>query len=155
MMAERLFPLSRSYCQADCPLLVNDLDAGTIAVGRIKFIPRQVAKEICGLPRLMDYSTPLMLRTFVRLAGVQELHAFGFGKSSVGADYPGLYLVGTIEGIRGIFRSDAAAQTWERINDPQHQWGLILLISGDPKQYGRVYVGTHGRGIVYGDIIKR
>lgn len=94
-------------------------------------------------------------KTFVQLAGVQELHAFGFGKAAPSAAYPTLYLVGTIDGTRGIFRSESAAQSWARINDDQHQWGLILLITGDPKQYGRVYVGTHGRGIVYGDRAKR
>ena len=38
--------------------------------------------------------------------------------------------------------------------DVQHQWGLLLHITGDPKQYGRVYVGTHGRGTLYGDPVK-
>ena len=46
---------------------------------------------------------------------------------------------------------DDEAKTWTRINDDQHQWGLILQIAGDPRMYGRVYVGTHGRGIFYGD----
>ena len=90
-------------------------------------------------------------KTFQRLPGVAEIHAFGFGKAAPHADSPALYLVGVVDGIRGIFRSDDTANSWVRINDDQHQWGLILHITGDPKQYGRVYVGTHGRGIVYGD----
>jgi hypothetical protein len=28
---------------------------------------------------------------------------------------------------------------------------LLLQITGDPKQFGRVYVGSHGRGTFYGD----
>jgi len=56
-----------------------------------------------------------------------------------------------IFGIGNPFRSDDAAHNWVRINDDDHQWGLVLLITGDPKQYGRVYVGTHGRGTLYGD----
>ncbi len=90
-------------------------------------------------------------RTFARSGKVTEIHAFGFGKEAPGAAYPALYLIGIVDGVRGIFRSDDAAATWVRINDNQHQWGLLLHITGDPQQYGRVYVGTHGRGTVYGD----
>jgi photosystem II stability/assembly factor-like uncharacterized protein len=88
---------------------------------------------------------------FMKLNDVEEIHAFGFGKSASEANYAALYLVGVINGLRGIFRSDDAAQTWVRINDDQHQWGLVLHITGDPKKYGRVYIGTHGRGTLYGD----
>ncbi|HLO60015.1 MAG TPA: hypothetical protein VK179_14805 [Bacteroidales bacterium] len=88
---------------------------------------------------------------FIKTNGVSEIHAFGFGKSAPGKDYPALYLIGTINGMRGIFRSDSAGENWVRINDDQHQWGLLLHITGDPKKYGRVYVGTHGRGTLYGD----
>ena len=46
----------------------------------------------------------------------------------------------------GVLGSDNWARTWVRINDDQHQFGLIGQITGDPKLYGRVYVGTFGRG---------
>jgi hypothetical protein len=85
------------------------------------------------------------------MGGAQELHAFGFGKAAPGAEYPALYMIGVVDGLRGIFRSDDTGRAWVRINDDQHQWGLLLHITGDPKQYGRVYVGTHGRGTLYGD----
>jgi photosystem II stability/assembly factor-like uncharacterized protein len=90
-------------------------------------------------------------KTFVRMDRPTELHAFGFGKAAPGAASPALYTIGVIDGQRGVFRSDDAAKTWVRINDDQHQWGLLLHVTGDPKLYGRVYVGTHGRGTVYGD----
>jgi hypothetical protein len=86
-----------------------------------------------------------------RMPDVTEIHAFGFGKAAPGNSYPALYLVGTISGQAGIFRSDDEAKNWVRINDDAHQWGLVLQIAGDPRIYGRVYVGTHGRGILYGD----
>ena len=40
-----------------------------------------------------------------------------------------------------------------RINDDQHQWGRAgdTAITGDPQIFGRVYIGTNGRGIFYGD----
>jgi len=73
------------------------------------------------------------------------------GKAAPHAKLPALYLVGTVQGQRGFFRSTDGGATWLRINDDQHQWGLVLQITGDPKKFGRVYVGTHGRGIFYGD----
>jgi photosystem II stability/assembly factor-like uncharacterized protein len=97
------------------------------------------------------YHSTDMGKTFLKLEGVQEIHGFGFGKAAVGKNYSSLYLIGTINGVRGIFRSDDIARNWVRINDDQHQWGLLLHVTGDPKLYGRVYVGTHGRGIMYGD----
>lgn len=91
---------------------------------------------------------------FTKLGQVQQIRGFGFGKAAPGNPHPALFLVGSIDDINGIFRSDDGAKTWTCINDPQHQWGLILHVSGDPKKYGRVYVGTHGRGIFYGDPAK-
>jgi photosystem II stability/assembly factor-like uncharacterized protein len=89
--------------------------------------------------------------SFMRLSNVEEIHAFGFGKAAPHQSYPALYLVGTVQGQPGIFRSTDEARTWVRINDDQHQWGLVLQIAGDSRLYGRVYVGTHGRGVFYGD----
>jgi len=40
---------------------------------------------------------------------------------------------GTVQGQRGFFRSTDSGATWVRINDDQHQWGLVLHITGDPK----------------------
>jgi photosystem II stability/assembly factor-like uncharacterized protein len=88
---------------------------------------------------------------FDRMPGVEEIHAFGFGKAAPKAKVAALYLVGTVQDQRGFFRSTDGGATWVRINDDQHQWGLVLHITGDPKKFGRVYVGTHGRGTFYGD----
>ncbi|MFC2089590.1 exo-alpha-sialidase [Bacteroidota bacterium] len=82
---------------------------------------------------------------------VEEIHAFGFGKGKRRNSSPSLFMVGTVNGTRGIFRSDDEATNWVRINDDAHEWGLLMHITGDPKKYGRVYVGTHGRGAIYGD----
>ncbi|MNM97725.1 Endoglucanase Z precursor [compost metagenome] len=63
-----------------------------------------------------------------------------------------LYTSAKIDGVRGIFRSNDAGATWIRINDDQHQYASTnSVITGDPRIYGRVYIGTNGLGIVYGD----
>jgi len=91
--------------------------------------------------------------TFAQVPSVSKVFVLGFGKAAPGKDYPAVYLAGTIGGIEGVFRSDDAGSTWLRITDDQHQYGnRFHCITGDPRIYGRVYVGTDGRGILYGDI---
>ncbi|WP_372451129.1 xyloglucanase [Streptomonospora nanhaiensis] len=90
--------------------------------------------------------------TFTPVAGVDEADTVGFGKAAPGADHPAVYTSARIGGVRGIFRSDDAGATWQRINDDEHRWAWTgAAITGDPDVYGRVYVSTNGRGIVYGD----
>ena len=87
---------------------------------------------------------------FRALDKVRTIYAFGFGKAKPGSNYPTLYIIGVINGQYGFFRSDDAAASWVRINDDAHQYGLVLHICGDMQEYGRVYIGTHGRGIITG-----
>ncbi|MBA2810129.1 cellulose binding domain-containing protein [Streptomyces sp. KM273126] len=90
--------------------------------------------------------------TFTKLSGVEQADTIGFGKAAPGAAYQTLYTSAKIGGVRGIFRSTDKGATWTRINDDAHQWGWTgAAITGDPRVYGRVYVSTNGRGVVYGD----
>jgi hypothetical protein len=90
--------------------------------------------------------------TFTKVTGVQEADTIGFGKAATGKTYPALYASAKIGGVRGIFRSDDSGATWVRINDDAHQWGWTgAAITGDPRIYGRVYLATNGRGVIYGD----
>jgi hypothetical protein len=89
--------------------------------------------------------------SFTKVEGVQEADSLGLGKAAPGKNYPALYLAGKVDQLQALFRSDDAGQTWVRINDDQHQFGWINHITGDPRVYGRVYFGTGGRGIIYGD----
>nr|WP_127532863.1 X2-like carbohydrate binding domain-containing protein [Paenibacillus kobensis] len=87
-----------------------------------------------------------------KLSNVQEADVIGFGKAAPGQTYPALYTFAKIDNVRGIFRSDDAGANWVRINDDQHQYGMTnSAITGDPRIYGRVYLGTNGRGILYAD----
>jgi len=88
---------------------------------------------------------------FVKVASVREARAIGFGKPAQNKTFPTIYLAGRIENMEGLFRSTDAGTTWNRINDDQHQYGVINHLTGDPRVFGRVYLGTSGRGIIYGD----
>lgn len=76
----------------------------------------------------------------------------GFGKPAPGRTYPALYTAATIDGQRGVFRSDDTAKTWTRIKDDRHQYGGSPdVLTRDPDTYGRVYLSGYGRCVIYGD----
>jgi len=90
--------------------------------------------------------------TFSKVTHVQEADNIGFGMPQHRGGYPALYTSAKIAGVRGIFRSDDSGQHWIRINDDRHQYGTTAAaITGDPRVYGRVYVSTNGRGVIYGE----
>jgi xyloglucan-specific exo-beta-1,4-glucanase len=80
-----------------------------------------------------------------------RISLFGLGRAAPGESAPALYAAAAKNEL-ALWRSTDGGGSWTRINDEQHQWGLrFRVISGDPKIFGRVYVGTDGRGILYGD----
>lgn len=90
-------------------------------------------------------------RDFRPLPLVEAAFQVGFGCPAPGKKSPAIYLSGRVHGTIGIFRSEDGGDSWTTINQPQLQWGWIRVIIGDPRVYGRVYLGTSGRGILYGD----
>lgn len=90
--------------------------------------------------------------SFAKASDGIAIERFGLGKAAAGSTVPALYATGESDGTRGVFRSTDGGGSWLRINDDAHQWGLrFRVITGDPRLFGRVYIGTDGRGIVYGD----
>lgn len=91
--------------------------------------------------------------TFTRVRGIQPDNiGFGAPAPDATAPAPALYSSGVVGGVHGIHRSDDSGETWQRINDDQHQWAYTgAAITGDPDVYGRVSIGTNGRGVSYGD----
>jgi xyloglucan-specific exo-beta-1,4-glucanase len=99
------------------------------------------------------YHSPDGGKSFEKSAGGLAVEYLGFGKSPAGKDYPALFATGTKDKLKAVWRSDDAGASWIRVNDDQHQWGTrFRCITGDPRVFGRVYVGTDGRGILYGDV---
>jgi len=89
--------------------------------------------------------------SLARVGNVVSADAVGFGRAASDTTYPTLFIFGNANNVIGIFRSANAGKSWTRINDDRHQWGSIGTVVGDPRVFGRVYLGTNGRGIIYGD----
>ena len=101
-----------------------------------------------GLARSTNSGT-----SFSTLANVTYCAAVGFGKAASGANYPTLYIWGTVGGVTGIHRSTDQGATWIRVNDDAHEYGGLgngQFVMGDMNTFGVVYMSSVGRGIVYG-----
>ncbi len=102
------------------------------------------------------------------LDSTNAVFGLGFGAAASGQNYPALYLIGTLTSDRDcasqntttlgfttatecLYRSLDGGNSFVRINDYNHQYGNSNLIVGDPRIFGRFYLGTPGRGIIEGD----
>ncbi len=95
--------------------------------------------------------------TFTPVGTVVWPDSIGFGMAAPGSSYPAMYLLGKLTwsgagSSTSVFRSDDGGARWVPATDAQHQYGNIDLVIGDPQVYGRVYIGTNGRGIIFGDL---
>jgi xyloglucan-specific exo-beta-1,4-glucanase len=96
------------------------------------------------------------LSTFASIWGsnpwpdVQGATAVALGKSAPDASYSAaVYVVGAVDGVWGVYRSDDGGMSWTRFNDDAHQFGGIGVIAADQNLYGRIYAATEGRGVLY------
>lgn len=95
--------------------------------------------------------------TFSKIKGINFCEAVGFGKQAPGKSYPTLYAWAMVHGVLGIHRSTDEGKTWQHLNDAAHQYGGPAngqFVMGDMNIFGRVYMSTAGRGIIYGEPMK-
>lgn len=96
-------------------------------------------------------------KTYTRIdtSLVQICIAVGLGKAAPGTAYPTLFLWGAAaHGPIGMYRSTDKGASWIRINDAAHQFGGVgngQLVRGDWNVFGRVYMSSAGRGLIYGE----
>ncbi|MDQ1919206.1 exo-alpha-sialidase [Massilia pseudoviolaceinigra] len=89
--------------------------------------------------------------SFVKINSVSDCAGIGFGKAATGASYPTIFIWGTVNGTRGLFRSTDTGNTWLRVNDWAHQYGSNgAIVVGDMNTFGVVYMNTAGRGLAVG-----
>jgi hypothetical protein len=90
--------------------------------------------------------------TWKRNPLVSRAGMFAFGKNRDGSGYPSIYLSGAVDKVEGLYRSDDQGESWVRIDSEQNQVGdQRNIMAGDWQVYGRVFIGTNGRGIFYGE----
>ncbi len=122
------------------------------AASKIKAVPNKEGHVwIPGSTTGLSYTTDGG-KTINEVNDITRADVVGFGKAKAGEDYLAIYMCGEKDGLYAVYRSDDMAKSWVRVNDDQHQYGSInYSITGDLRVYGRVFVATNGRGIVYGE----
>lgn len=160
--SDRVNP-KKFYAFADGKFYISQDAGATFTKTSASNLPSSSTKEFKAVPGIegdiwltgtggMWHSTDSGT-TFTKISVVDQSDTIGFGKAAPGQSYMAIYTSSKINGVRGIFRSDDKGVNWIRINDDQHQYGCTnSCITGDPRVYGRVYLGTNGLGIVYGDL---
>jgi xyloglucan-specific exo-beta-1,4-glucanase len=128
---------------------VSELPLETFS--NIKAMPNQKGHVWVNLNHYGLYTSCDFGDTFTKLNNVDQAYLFAFGKG-LSEDIPAVYVYGRVSGVEGIFRSDDKGTTWIRINDDANRIGNDPnCMEGDRQVYGRVYIGTNGRGYYYGE----
>ncbi len=85
----------------------------------------------------------------MKLPGVTRAVTFSFGVPSADGVNT-LYYYGRRAGTDSIFRSTDLGRTWTDIQHPGQPIGdYPWLMEGSRQTFGRVFIGTSGRGIFY------
>lgn len=79
----------------------------------------------------------------------------GLGVGTPGGDYvqgsKAIYLCGSIGGTYGFYRTTDEGKTYARLNRDDQMYGQINSIDADKRKFGRFYLGTGSRGLLYGE----
>jgi hypothetical protein len=79
---------------------------------------------------------------------IKSVRQVTFGKAAVGTGYT-VFINGYYGGVQGVYRSDDYGVTWVRLPDVP-TCSSIESMGGDRQNYGKVFIGTHGRGVFIG-----
>ncbi|KZV99052.1 CEL6 protein [Exidia glandulosa HHB12029] len=92
--------------------------------------------------------------SFTAISGFTQAWAFALGAPKTTGGYPAIFAAGNYNSVVGYFRSDDQGVNWVQIDDAAHRFGSASAncITADLRTYGRVYIGTNGRGIFFGDV---
>lgn len=80
-----------------------------------------------------------------------SIYRQGMGAKAPDGLYSTLYVNGIIDGEYGFYRSLDEGRSWQRINASNQMYGDIRSITGDPRTFGRFYLATGSRGVLWGE----
>jgi len=90
-------------------------------------------------------------KTFQKVDAFSSSIAFSWGAPAPGSNVPTAYCYGVKNGVEGMYRSTDKGKTWRQISTSWSSFPAgVKSIAGDRQNFGRVFVGTGGRGIFYG-----
>lgn len=91
-------------------------------------------------------------KTFTQISGVTQGWAIALGAGATSTSYPVLYSYLQTSSGTTLQKSEDQGATWYIISDATHGFGNggNVVLGADTAKYGRIYVGTNGRGIFYG-----
>ena len=79
----------------------------------------------------------------------------GLGVGRPGGDYlrepKAIYLCGSIDGEYGFYRTLDEGKTYARLNTARQMYGDINSIDGDKRKFGRFFLATGSRGVLWGE----
>ena len=90
--------------------------------------------------------------TWTKVPNVNRARFFDLGKEASCSVNQTMYVLGEVDGVYGVFRSTDLGQNWVKIDDPNQEsmWNRLTLLKADKREFGRVYIGTNGSGIIMG-----
>ncbi len=95
-------------------------------------------------------------RNFNKIQEPGNINSFTWGAPADGSKTPTAYCYATFNNQWGLYQSLNMGISWQRINDDDHQFPSgVQAIAGDRNLFGRIYVGTGGLGVIYGQPAKR
>ncbi len=82
-------------------------------------------------------------------------YRMGLGVLRPGGDYckenKAIYAAAVIDGVYGFYRSEDDGKSFVRLNTDRQMYGEINSVEGDSRVYGRFYLATGSRGVLYGE----
>ena len=102
--------------------------------------------------------TPVVVRAERLGNPADRFYHLGLGLLRPGGDYmreeKALYVNANIGGVYGFYRSLDRGKTFQKLNNDRQCFGDINSIDGDKRVFGRFFIGTGSRGVLYGDPVE-